>query len=198
MSEDTRRAKALIRRVLRDRRRSASQDTVRTILDIENWPQKWQDKVKTARYIAAYMPIDEELRLESFLRSISVKTCFPKVQGEDIVFYEAETGDSFEKGSFSILEPGSDLPKVDPSLIDIILVPGMGYDLSGTRLGRGKGYYDRFCGILASRPLCIGVAAEKNVFSAFPKDPWDLSVDALVTEESFREISGDKTNEVER
>ena len=198
MSGNAQRLKKLIRRVLRDRRKAVAEENAPMAADIEKWPKKWQDRIMGAKMVAAYMPIDEELRLESFLRSISVKTCFPKVQGEDIVFYEAEAGDSFEKGSFSILEPGSDLPKVDPSLIDIILVPGMGYDLSGTRLGRGKGYYDRFCGILASRPLCIGVAAEKNVFSAFPKDPWDLSVDALVTEESFREISGDKTNEVER
>ena len=60
MSENTRRAKALMRRVLRDRRRDTSQEASRSVLDIEKWPQKWQDKVKTARYIAAYMPIDEE------------------------------------------------------------------------------------------------------------------------------------------
>ena len=198
MNEDTRRAKALIRRVLRDRRRHASQDAVRNVLNIENWPQKWQDKIRTARYVAAYMPIDEELRLDGFLRSVSVKTCFPRVEGENIVFYEAEAGDGFEKGSFSILEPRSDLPKVDPSLIDILLVPGMGYDLSGTRLGRGKGYYDRFCGSLEKRPLCIGVVAEKNVFSAFAKDPWDLSVDALVTETSFREFPDRNESEEEK
>ena len=198
MSENTRRAKALMRRVLRDRRRDTSQEASRSVLDIEKWPQKWQDKVKTARYIAAYMPIDEELHLDELLRSLPVKTCFPRVEGDDIVFYEAGEGDMFETGSFSIPEPQTDLPKVDPSMIDLVLVPGMAYDLSGTRLGRGKGYYDRFFGSLGERPACIGVVAEKNVFSAFPKDAWDLSVDALLTETSFTEVSDTKENEVEQ
>jgi 5-formyltetrahydrofolate cyclo-ligase len=198
MSENTRRAKALMRRVLRDRRRSSGQGSVRSALDIEKWPQKWQDKVKTARYVAAYMPIDEELHLDDLLRPLPVKTCFPRVEGDDIVFYEAKDSGSFKSGSFSILEPEADLPKVDPSLIDVILVPGMAYDVSGTRLGRGKGYYDRFCGSLERRPVCIGVVAEKNVFSALPKDPWDLSVDALLTETSFTEVSKINGNEVEK
>lgn len=198
MSENTRRAKALMRRVLRDRRRSSGQGSVRSALDIEKWPQKWQDKVKTARYVAAYMPIDEELHLDDLLRPLPVKTCFPRVEGDDIVFCEAKDSGSFKSGSFSILEPEADLPKVDPSLIDVILVPGMAYDVSGTRLGRGKGYYDRFCGSLERRPVCIGVVAEKNVFSALPKDPWDLSVDALLTETSFTEVSKINGNEVEK
>jgi len=68
-----------------------------------------------------------------------------------------------------------------------MLVPGMAYDSCGTRLGRGKGYYDRFCGKMDKklRPLFIGVTANKNVFSAFPADTWDLKVDALVTETVF-------------
>ncbi|MBP5416082.1 MAG: 5-formyltetrahydrofolate cyclo-ligase [Clostridiales bacterium] len=200
MSVNIRRAKALVRHILRDRRRSASQTSGQMMLDIEKWPQKWQDKVKHARLIALYMPIDEELHLELLLdklSSLSIKVCFPRVEGDEMEFYEAETTEIFEKGSFSIPEPSSDSKKADPSMIDIMFVPGMAYDLSGTRLGRGKGYYDRYCGRISSekRPLFIGVTADKNVFSAFPKDPWDLVVDALVTESSFLEVPENKMKE---
>jgi len=190
MSEDIRRAKKLLRRVLRDRRRTSDPSFSLPILDIEKWPQKWQDKVKAAGCIALYMPIDEELLLDPLMEKLpqgSVKMCFPRVEGEEISFCEAETTDSFEKGSFSIPEPGENLKKVDPAQIDIMLVPGMAYDSCGIRLGRGKGYYDRFCGKMDKklRPLFIGVTANKNIFSAFPADTWDLKVDALVTETVF-------------
>jgi len=202
MSENTRRAKGLLRRVLRDRRRSFAGDPALLILDIEKWPQKWQDKVMSAGVVALYMPIDEELHLEMLLEKLSshsIRTCFPRVEGEEIAFYEAEKTDSFEPGSFSIPEPGSGSEKVDPSLIDIMFIPGMAFDLDGTRLGRGKGYYDRFFGALdpEKRPVCLGVAVKKNIFSAFPKDPWDLKVDALVTETSFTEFPDTMSEEVE-
>ena len=45
------------------------------------------------------------------------------------------------------------------------------------------------------RPVCFGVAAKKNIFSAFPKDPWDLKVDALVTETSFTEFADTRSKE---
>ena len=200
MSENTRRAKGLLRRVLRDRRRSLARDHGLSILDIEKWPQKWQDKVMSAGVVALYMPIDEELCLDTLLEKLSsrsIRTCFPRVEGEEIAFYEAGEADSFETGSFSIQEPCSGSKKVEPSLIDILFIPGMAFDLEGTRLGRGKGYYDRFFGSLdpEKRPVCFGVAAKKNIFSAFPKDPWDLKVDALVTETSFTEFPYTRSKE---
>lgn len=201
MSEDIRRAKALLRRILRDRRTTPSRDAGLSILDIEKWPQKWQDKVMNARFAALYMPIDEELRLDGLIEKLSsrsIRMCFPRVEGEEIAFYEAENTDSFMPGSFSIPEPYPGSEKVDPSLISILFIPGMAFDLDGTRLGRGKGYYDRFCGALdpEKRPVLIGVAAKKNIFSAFPKDPWDLKTDALVTETSFTEFPDTKKKEV--
>ena len=92
MSENTRRAKGLLRRVLRDRRRSLARDFGLSILDIEKWPQKWQDKVISAGVVALYMPIDEELCLDTLLEKLSsrsIRTCFPRVEGKEIAFYEA-------------------------------------------------------------------------------------------------------------
>lgn len=203
MNGNAQRLKKLIRRVLRDRRKAISGHTALMAVDIEKWPKKWQDRIMGAKMVAAYMPIDEELLLhdiEKKLAASDVKMCFPRVEGDDIVFYEASSEDAFEEGSFSIREPKSGLRKVDPQEIDVMLIPGMAYDREGTRLGRGKGFYDRYCRKLKEegRISILGFVSEKNCFAALPRDPWDLVADAVVTETSFTDVSEDRKNEVDQ
>ncbi len=197
------RLKKLIRKVLRDRRKALSGNKSLMAADIEKWPKKWQDRIMGADMVAAYMPIDEELLLDDIMRilkEMGVRVCFPRVEGDDIIFYEAPSEDSFEEGSFSIREPKNNLRKVDPKTIDVMFVPGMAYDRNGTRLGRGKGFYDRYCRFIKEegRISILGFVSEKNFFSALPRDPWDLVVDAVVTETSFTDVSEDRKNEVDQ
>jgi 5-formyltetrahydrofolate cyclo-ligase len=81
---------------------------------------------------------------------------------------------------FGMLEPLPTLPKIDPSEVDVILVPGVAFDLKGGRLGYGGGFYDRLLP-LASRAVCIGVAFEQQVLAEIPMEPWDCRVGWLVT-----------------
>ena len=203
MNGNARNLKKLTRRVLRDRRKLCSGKEPVMVRDIENWPKKWQDKIVGASVVAAYMPIDEEPLLDGVLKVLAeknVKVCFPRVEGDDIVFCEAYSEDSFEEGSFSIREPRSGLLLAEPSKIDVMLVPGMAFDREGTRLGRGKGFYDRFCRDLKGngRLSIIGVVSEKNLLPAIPRESWDLVVDAVVTESSFTDVSEYEKNEVDQ
>ena len=196
MNADSWKIKSLTRRVFRDRRKMRPVDPV-SLPVIEKWPEKWQDKVKNAAYLAAYMPIDIEPLTEALLSSLAsfpVKVCFPKVEEDRIVFYEAESADAFVPGSFSIPEPAPDAHMVSPEEIGVMLIPALAYDMAGTRLGRGKGFYDRFCGAFAEgeRPFLIGAVAESNLFGSLLSDPWDLKVDLIVTETSFIDVSGEK------
>lgn len=185
------RIKILTRRVFNDRKKASSGLFGKEILDIEKWPQKWQDKVRNARMIAGYMPLSDELSLDAFWRSIPAGKCFPRVEGEEIVFYEAFGEGSFESGSFSILEPKKGMSRVEIAKIDVVLVPATAYDRDGTRLGRGKGFYDRCFseGRNGKKPLLIGVVPSENLLSRLPRDPWDLRVSAIVTEQEFLEVS---------
>ena len=185
------RIKILTRRVFNDRKKAAAALPEKEILDIEKWPQKWQDKVRNASLIAGYMPLSDELSLDAFWKSISARKCFPRVEGEEIVFYEAFGEEAFESGSFSILEPKKEMSRVEISQIDVVLVPATAYGRDGTRLGRGKGFYDRFFseGKDGQKPLLIGVVPSENLLSELPKDPWDLRVSAIVTEQEFLEVS---------
>ena len=80
---------------------------------------------------------------------------------------------------YGMLEPGPECPGVEPSEIDLALVPGLGFDRSGGRLGRGGGYYDRWLadygGFTAA--LCRACA----LVEAVPREEHDLGVDLVIT-----------------
>lgn len=86
-----------------------------------------------------------------------------------------------EEGAFGILEPRSGLPADPEARPDVLVVPGTAFDARGGRVGRGKGYYDRF---LETQPgLKTGLAFEAQVLrKKLPLEPHDQLLDALLTE----------------
>ena len=89
-------------------------------------------------------------------------------------------------GSFGILEPKPELRRLpihqfSPEDLDAVLVPGLAFDRTGGRLGRGKGYYDRFFQKLPKKTLLIGLAFDEQVVERVPLEPHDRKIDLLVT-----------------
>lgn len=90
--------------------------------------------------------------------------------------------DELKPGNYGIAEPVSEPDNtLKPSLIDIVLLPGLAFDRKGHRIGYGKGYYDRFL------PRCpnavrIGLAYDIQVTQALPFEPHDLPVHLIVTQ----------------
>ncbi len=89
-------------------------------------------------------------------------------------------------GAFGIWEP---LPNptrlVAPEAFNLVLVPGLAFDLDGGRLGRGAGFYDRFLATLPKTTRLIGVALDEQIVEKTPRDAFDLPVDALATPSRF-------------
>ncbi len=85
------------------------------------------------------------------------------------------------EGAMDIREPVAGVP-IPVSMIDLVIVPGLGFDAHGNRLGRGRGFYDRF---LAHPEFCgikCAIAFEEQLCSEIPSNPLDVNVDMLVTE----------------
>lgn len=82
---------------------------------------------------------------------------------------------------FGILEP-QDTPLVGVEVLDVLLVPLVGVDRAGNRLGMGGGYYDRTLGRIAKRPYLIGIAHACQCVNDLPVQSWDIPLDALITE----------------
>ena len=85
-------------------------------------------------------------------------------------------------GPFGIWEPRPNPARlVPPASFDLVLVPGLAFDLDGGRLGRGAGFYDRFLASLSPKTRLIGVALDEQIVEKTPRDRFDLPVDALAT-----------------
>jgi len=85
-----------------------------------------------------------------------------------------------ELGAYNILEPKS-INKIDISLIDLVIVPGVVFDKSGYRIGHGKGYYDRFLSS-AKDIISIGLAYQFQVVDSICVDEFDQRLDYIITE----------------
>ena len=72
------------------------------------------------------------------------------------------------------------------SLIDMVMVPGLGFDEYGNRLGRGRGFYDRFLAHPDFGGVACGLGFESQMTPSVPVGPLDRRVDMLVTEEQVR------------
>lgn len=72
----------------------------------------------------------------------------------------------------------------DPAGFHVVFVPGLLFDPDGGRLGQGGGYYDRLLASLPASAITIGLALAEHIRSALPREPWDLPVAILVTDQS--------------
>lgn len=119
------------------------------------------------------------------------RTYYPRVEGGEIEAYEVASPapDLLPRGKYRIPEPHRKrCRRADPSEVDLVLVPGLVFDLAGHRLGYGKGYFDRFLPRLRSGVPMLGLAYEMQMVRCLPACPWDYPVAAVVTEKrTFRE-----------
>ncbi|MDO8629476.1 MAG: 5-formyltetrahydrofolate cyclo-ligase, partial [Phycisphaerales bacterium] len=97
--------------------------------------------------------------------------------------------DDLVVAGMGIREPIAGIP-FPISLIDLVIVPGLGFDEYGNRLGRGRGFYDRFLAHPDFHGVACGLAFERQFLPQIPVGPLDRHVDMLVTDTSVRRFKG--------
>ena len=164
---------------------------------------EWQS-YKIAKTVACFAGTLEEIDTEPLLRRILAdgKTLLmPYViqgAGDEAVMAMAEVKDlekDLVEGVFGIREPGPEARNNGAPEPDLVLVPGLGFDARGGRLGKGKGFYDRF--LSGHKALKAGVGfdvqiSEKNL----PLDAHDQLMDAVVTDKRTLVFSAPRTDTV--
>lgn len=83
---------------------------------------------------------------------------------------------------FDIPQPGPDVPAIRPDELDVVILPGVGFDGDGRRIGQAGGYYDRLLARLPKRIVRIGWAFSVQCVARLPEEPHDQRVDLLVTD----------------
>lgn len=142
---------------------------------------------RTAAFLLAdrimmYHSLPDELYTHDFLRKWAGKKRFylPRINGVDLEVLPYEES-RLELGTFHIEEPtGNEI--TDPSEIELVVVPAVAYDRKGKRLGRGKGFYDRF--LKQTKATKVGVGYEFQLVDELPTEPHDIPMDMVITQKT--------------
>ncbi len=184
-----------LRRTLRERRRAQprafrDQAALAAAAALASSPA-----ARNARRIAAFAAVDAELDPGPFVAAVrdAGRQIFLPVLGPRpgcLSFVRAEAGDPLSPNRYGIPEPQSGA-SANPQFLDLVLVPLVGFDDAGNRLGMGAGYYDRTFAFRRGRrhwfgPLLIGVAYECQRIDLLPAMPWDVPLDGVVTEDGLQ------------
>jgi 5-formyltetrahydrofolate cyclo-ligase len=143
--------------------------------------------VPQAAVVSGYWPLAGELDPRPCLRRLAARgqrLALPRMQGQDrpLAFHAWGWDDPLTRGRFGVMQPDPAQPLVTP---DVLLVPLLGFDRRGHRLGYGRGYYDRTLRALregGAAPLAIGLAFALQEVGDVPVGPADQPLDAVVTE----------------
>ena len=137
-----------------------------------------------SEHILLYHSLPDELSTREFIERWADRKHFylPRVNGVnlDVLPYQRSR---MHLGAFNIEEPDGDVLN-DLSGIDMVIVPAVAYDRHGNRVGRGKGYYDRFFADIG-RAERIGIAYGIQYIGGVKLDGFDVPMDTIITEKGL-------------
>lgn len=181
-----------IRRVMLKRRREMSQEEIdekskriaEVLLSL--------DFIQNSQTFMVYVNMPGEVRTERIIedllkagKTVAVPVCIPKTV--ELLASEIKGLDELMPGHYGILEPRKELIRpVDPKILEVIIVPGIAFDIRGNRIGHGKGYYDRFLRKVPPFAKKVGLAFEFQVMPNVPVCHFDVPMDMIITENGIR------------
>ena len=132
--------------------------------------------------VAAYHPLRDEISPLSIVDALAPaqRIAFPWFAARDARMIWRE-GPATEPSPWGVLQPAAEAAALSP---DVVIVPIVLADRAGTRIGHGKGHFDRALAHLReSRPVvAIGIAWDSQIVDdPIPADPWDMHLDAIAT-----------------
>lgn len=126
---------------------------------------------------------------ESFRSGKKVVVSKVDLENHQLTLCEIFSTGELESGHMGIPEPAriDDERKIGISSVDLILVPGAGFDLDGNRIGYGAGYYDRMLAGLKNVVPIVAPAFEEQIVESIPAEEHDVKVQVIVTDRRFIE-----------
>ena len=139
----------------------------------------------SARRIILYSPIHGEVDTREVMETSwagGKDVYLPAVCGAELRFTRVTAEDNCRRGAFGILEPCPTGDVLLPELADVIVVPGVAFDLSGRRIGYGKGFYDRALHRLEGQGRFVGFCYDFQLVDEIAGEPHDVAVDVIITD----------------
>lgn len=110
--------------------------------------------------------------------------CVPKVinKNEGMKAIKINSLEELSSSTLGILEPSNFSNEIQPSEIDLLIMPGLAFDINGGRLGYGAGYYDRFLKLIPDKAHKLGIAYKYQLLDNIPMDEHDMFIDEIITD----------------
>ena len=190
MCADRTAEKRRLRRAMSARRRALPPDRAAAAAAAVTERLLAMPAILEAERVALYAALPDELPTRCIFDALGRRgtiRLFPRIGGpRDLEFAAVERWDELRAAQFGVPAPAPELPALRLGRGDRVLVPGLAFDRSGNRLGRGHGYYDRtFPPAMDDAPMLLGLAYEFQVVATLPHDARDRRMDAVVSERAL-------------
>jgi 5-formyltetrahydrofolate cyclo-ligase len=146
-----------------------------------------------AEVLALYSSIKKEVDTRKVIEmslSSGKMVLLPAVSGGRLLFRELKEISDLQKGKFGILEPPATSKAFALDLADLIVLPGIAFDIKGHRVGYGKGYYDKSLHHLEGQGKLVAVCYDFQLVEEIAGEPHDVKVDMIITEKRIVHTSG--------
>jgi len=167
--------------------------------------QATQNQLPRPLKVALFLSQDGELKTQSAIDYLwhctEHRVFLPALETKPdlhMAFVEYQETTLMINNQFGIPEPQAPLDKhLTGQQMDIVLMPLVGFDLQGNRMGMGGGYYDRSFAFKrlpqdsANPPLLIGWAHSCQQTSQLANEPWDVPLDGIITEQGFKSFTAE-------
>tara|TARA_B100000029_G_scaffold336759_1_gene328886 strand:- start:49 stop:549 length:501 start_codon:yes stop_codon:yes gene_type:complete len=141
-----------------------------------------------AKSIGCYYSIGSEVKTNNIIKLLLERekiVSLPKVTDDTMIFRKIEDVAKLEKGNFDISEPKETCPIEENH--DVILVPSIGLDDKGNRIGYGYGFYDNY--LTKNDSIKIALTYSKQIVKSIPTSEYDVKMDWIVSETDIIKIS---------
>ena len=177
--------KKILRKKLKDKLNKISSyqlldNSSRAKYNIDQFLQK-----KSYNKIGIYNSFKNEIIIHNIDLNKNVSLYAPSYNSEENSYHFRKVKKNLNTvGKFNILEPTGKI--IDINLLDLILIPGLGFDKKGNRLGRGKGFYDDL--LKNFKGTKIGVCHHFQLINEIPIESWDIKMNYICTEKKLLKI----------
>ncbi len=174
--------KSTLRKEIRNRKRQFTSQQLNELSFAAIQRLLVHPRLKVAKTIMLYYSLPDEVCTHTLVDSLLLSkknVLLPRVTGEGTMELRRYTGPSdLAIGAYDIMEPTGE-PFTDYATIDLAIVPGMAFSPLGDRMGRGKGYYDRFLPFIP-QAYKIGICFPFQMVDSLPTDEHDIRMDEVI------------------
>ena len=169
----------------------------------EDMDKKIADKLyeskyyKEAKNIFIYISYDSEINTKEIINRALIdnkKVYVPRTEFKTRLMDAVEIAslDNLIESEYGILEPAMEEPHIEPDELDLIVVPGVAFDINGGRMGYGAGFYDRYFKKISKDRIekikKLALAYDFQILEKIPMDEQDVPVNYIITEKEFIHI----------